>query len=108
MRFVLLSRHSHGSDVPPEKTAEHLKELGEWMALLRPSVAIPTRGGKSVTAGGVTEYAGDLGGLLIYEANSLEEAIALARKSPGLKYGFTHEVLPEIALEVAAGKRVGK
>ncbi len=41
-----------------------------------------------------------------YEADSLEHALALARKSPGLKYGFAHEVFPEISLQAAADESV--
>jgi len=102
MKFILLSRHTAGSSVPKNEAAQNLKEMGAWISLLKASVAMPIRGGKSVSAKSVTDYVGDLGGLLIFEADNLEQAIALAKKSPGLKYGFTHEVFPEVSLEDAA------
>lgn len=102
MKFILLSRHSGGSSVPESEAAQNLKDMGEWISLLGATVAMPIRGGKTVTARDVTDYAGDLGGLLIFEAGNLDEAVALAKKSPGLKYGFTHDVFPEISLADAA------
>ncbi len=105
MRFILLSRHTGGSEIPETEVAQNLKDMSEWVSLLKASVVMPIRGGKTVTTEKVEEYVGDLGGLLIFEADSLDQAVALARKSPGLKYGFTHEVFPEISLEEAAGRK---
>lgn len=102
MKFILLSRHTDGSSIPEHEAAQNLKDLGEWVALLKATVAMPIRGGKSITARTVNDYVGDLGGLLIFEADNLDQAVALAKKSPGLKYGFTHEVFPEVSLEEAA------
>jgi hypothetical protein len=102
MKFVLLSRHTDGSAVPESESAQNLKDMGEWISLLNATVAMPIRGGKTVSAKNVKDYLGDLGGLLIFEADSLDQAVALAKKSPGLRYGFTHEVFPEISLDQAA------
>lgn len=102
MKFILLSRHVGGSSIPENDVDRHMKELGEWLGLLKGAVGMPTRGGKVVTRDGVTDYSGDLGGVILYEADDLEQAVALAKKSPGLKYGFAHEVFPEISLEEAA------
>lgn len=104
MRFVLISRHTNGADIPEGERAENLREMGEWLALLKPAMAMPTRGGKVATAASVEDYAGDIGGVIVFEADSLEDAVALARKSPGLKFGFTHEVLPVISMEQAAAQ----
>jgi hypothetical protein len=105
VRFILLSRHTGNSQIPENEVAQNLKDMSEWVSLLRATVAMPIRGGKTVTAKKVEDYVGDLGGLLIFEADSLDQAVALAKKSPGLKYGFTHEVFPEISLEEAAGRK---
>ena len=103
MKFILISRHTDGADIPEDERERNLKDMGEWIALLKPEVAMPVRGGASVTASKTESYKGDIGGVLIYEAADMEQALALARRSPGLKYGFTHEVFPEISLEQAAG-----
>lgn len=108
MRFVLISRHPDGADVPESEREQNLKELGEWVSLLKASMVMPTRGGKVASAGKVEDYRGDIGGVIVFEAGSMEEAMALARKSPGLKYGFTHEVLPEISLEQASRQKTQK
>ncbi len=106
MRFVLISRHTNGADIPETERAQNLKDMGEWVALLEPAMAMPTRGGKVATAARVEEYKGDIGGVIVFEADSLEHAVALAKKSPGLKFGFTHEVLPVISMEQAAGQEM--
>lgn len=105
MKFVLLSHHAGGSSVPESETAQNLEAMGKWISLLKALVTIPIRGGKTVSAGHVEEYVGDVGGLLIFEADTIEQAVALARQSPGLKYGFTHDVFPEISLDEAAKKK---
>jgi len=102
VKFILLSRHTAGSEVPASEAEQNLKDMGAWVTLLKATVAMPIRGGKVVTAKTVDDYAGDLGGLLIFEADSLAQAVALAKKSPGLTHGFTHEVFPEISLQEAA------
>jgi hypothetical protein len=104
MRFVLISRHTGGSDIPKNEGDQNLKDMGAWLALLKANVAMPIRGGKSITSRKVEEYAGDVGGVIIYEAEDLEQAVALAKRSPGLKYGFTHEVFPEVQMGIPANK----
>ena len=106
MRFILISRHTNGAEVPVTQSEQNLKDMGNWLALLKASMAMPIRGGRSVTARKIDEYRGDIGGVIVFEAESLDQAVALAQKSPGLKFGFTHEVLPEISMERAAEKRV--
>lgn len=102
MKFILLSRHVGGSSVPDNEADQNLKDMGEWVSLLKASVAMPIRGGKPISAKGVGDYTGEVGGLLIFEARDLDHAVALAKKSPGLRYGFTHDVFPEVSLEEAA------
>jgi len=106
MKFILISRHTNGAEIPANAREQNLKDMGEWVALLKPSAAMATRGGRSVTSAKVEDYKGDIGGIIVFEAENLEQAIALAKRSPGLKFGFTHEVLPEISMEQAAQERV--
>lgn len=108
MKFALISRHTNGAAIPEHLRAQNLKEMGEWLGLLKPGMAMPIRGGKSITAGRTDEYSGDIGGIIFFEADSLDQAVALAQKSPGLKFGFTHEVLPEVSMEQAAKEEVRK
>ena len=102
MKFVLLSRHTGGSAVPATEAAQNLEDLGAWVTLLGATEVLAIRGGKTVSASSVVDYVGDLGGVLIFEADDLDHAVALAMRSPGLKYGFTHEVFPEVSVEDAA------
>ncbi len=106
MKFVLISRHTDGAAIPENAREQNLKDMAEWITLMKAEVAVPIRGGKSVTAKKVDEYRGDIGGLIIFEADGLDQAVALARRSPGLKFGFTHEVLPEVSMERASKEEV--
>ena len=102
MKFILISRHTGGSEIPENDKVQNLKDMMEWMTLLKAEIAMPIRGGKSVTEKQVENYSGDVGGIIIFEAENLDQAVDLAQKSPGLKYGFTHEVFPEISMTAAA------
>ena len=106
MKFLLISRHTNGAEIPENAREQNLQEMGEWIALLKPTLAMPIRGGTSVTTNSVEQYSGDIGGAIVYEADSLDHAVALAKRSPGLKHGFTHEVFPEISLSQAANEKV--
>jgi hypothetical protein len=106
MRYLLISRHTNGAEIPESERDQNLQEMGEWIALLRPTLAMPIRGGRIVSADSIEQYRGDIGGAIVYEADSLDHALALAKQSPGLKHGFTHEVFPEISLSQAAHENV--
>jgi hypothetical protein len=108
MKFILISRHTNGADIPENEREQNLQAMGEWIGLLKPTLAMAIRGGSTVTASKVERYTGDIGGAIVYEADNLEHAVALAKKSPGLKHGFTHEVFPEISLSQAAQTRTSK
>ena len=104
MKFVLLSRHTDNREIPENEKEQNLKDMMEWLAQLKVEIAIPIRGGKSITSNKVAEYGGDVGGVIIFEAENIDMAVMLTQKSPGLKYGFTHEVFPEISMVEAANK----
>lgn len=103
MKFVLISRHTGGREPTPEEGAQLMQDLGAWLGALSNPTAIAIRGGKSVTAGGVADYVGDVGGVILFDAADLAEATRQAQKSPGLKFGWTHEIFPEITMKSAAG-----
>ena len=102
MKFVLISRHTGGKQPPANEADQLMQDLGNWLSTLGNPVAIPIRGGKSVTAGKIEDYVGEVGGVIIFEAENLDQASKQAQKSPGLKYGWTHDVFPEISMETAA------
>ena len=106
MKFILISRHTNGAEIPESEREQNMREMGEWISLLKPTLAMPIRGGAVVTAKSVQQYSGDVGGAIVYEADSLDHAVELAKRSPGLKHGFTHEVFPEISLSQAAHEKV--
>ncbi len=102
MKFVLISRHTGGKQPPAQDAEKLMSDMGAWLGTLRNQVAIPVRGGTSVTARAIEAYAGEVGGVIMFEADNLDQASRQAQKSPGLKYGWTHDVFPEISLEDAA------
>ena len=75
MKFLLISRHTNGAEIPEHEREQNLKDMGEWIALLKPTVAMPIRGGTTVTANGVEPHSGDIGGAIVYEADSLHDAV---------------------------------
>ena len=104
MKFVLISRHPGGLEPSPHEGEKLMKDLGSWLVSLRNPIAVPIRGGKSVTANKIEDYVGDVGGVIMFEADSLADATRQAQGSPGLKFGWTHEVFPEISMESAANQ----
>ncbi|HEV2333463.1 MAG TPA: hypothetical protein VGV16_09905 [Gammaproteobacteria bacterium] len=102
MKFILISRHTGGREVPENEGGQLLEDLGSWLSLMKNPTALPIRGGKSVTSRKIEEYVGDVGGVIIFEADNIDQAVHLAQKSPGLKYGWTHDVFPEISVESAS------
>ena len=98
MKFALISNHEGGREVPQDEKEAHLKAFGEWLTLINPTVALPLHGGVAITSESVKPYTGGISGVLIFEAASLDEAVEKVKKSPGLKYGWTHEVLEEMPM----------
>ena len=62
MKFILISRRANGAEIPESQKDQNLQEMRDWIALLKPTVAMPIRGGSSVTADKVAQYCGDVGG----------------------------------------------
>jgi len=74
-------------------------------ALERTGVTISGRNGRSVTDGPFAESKEAIGGYLVLDVETIEEAIAIAQSSPGLAYGGSIEVRPiaeECPLDVRA------
>lgn len=102
MKTILMSRHT-GSKVPTKEEGEQLmKEPGTWLASLRNPIASPIGGGKTVTSNMIFYYVGDIGGVIVFDADNLDEATAPAQKSHGLEFGWTQAVFPEVAMEEAS------
>ena len=55
MKFLLISRHTNGAEIPENEREQNLQEMGEWIALLKPTLAMPIRGGTIVTANSVEQ-----------------------------------------------------
>ena len=98
MKFLLISNHTGGMEVLENDKELHLKAFGEWLQMINPIAALPVHGGVTITSKTVEEYKGGVAGALLFEASSLEEAIEKTQKSPGLKYGWTHDVLKEMPM----------
>jgi hypothetical protein len=63
--------------------------------MLHEEYGIRTAGGKHLTADGDSDYDGDVRGASMVEFESLEAAVAMARKAPNLGFGGSVEVLGE-------------
>jgi Uncharacterized protein conserved in bacteria len=74
-------------------------------ALERRGALVSGRNGKFVTDGPFAESKEAIGGYLLVDVETLDEAIAIAQSSPGLAYGGSIEVRP-IAAECPLDVRV--
>ncbi len=74
-------------------------------ALERTGVTISGKNGRSVVDGPFAESKEAIGGYLVLDVETIEEAIAIAQSSPGLAFGGSIEVRPlaeECPLDVRA------
>ncbi|WP_020620553.1 YciI family protein [Paenibacillus daejeonensis] len=94
MKFMLTYR---GGVVPDDQLDQNVPELWRWLDNLRENgyekVRFAGSGRKTITQESVGEYAGDLFGISIIEADSLEEVISLTSDWPELQYGGKIEIL---------------
>ena len=74
-------------------------------ALLREGVVVSGKGGREVTDGPFAEAKEAIGGYLYLDVATLEEAVEIAKSSPGLDYGISMEVRPVLE-ECPVFKRV--
>ncbi|HEU5380276.1 MAG TPA: YciI family protein [Ktedonobacteraceae bacterium] len=93
MKFVFIYR---AGMVPKDKMETHGKDWYNWLPDINEQAGVRVaHGGKVVSSSGVTDYKDSLGGVSIIEAESLEKAIKIAGKCPGLQYGGDVIVLAE-------------
>ena len=76
----------------PEEGKKHMAEWGAWMKSLGKSIVdpgVPLKATRTVTSKGVTDggRSNRLTGYSVVEANSIEDAIAMARTCPHLHFG---------------------
>ncbi|KQP01890.1 YciI family protein [Leifsonia sp. Leaf264] len=83
--------------VPADRVAENREAWGAWNAAVQEDYGIRTSGGKFVTSSGVHDSDGIARGASMVEFESLEAAVAMAKKSPNLAFGGSVEVLEEWA-----------
>lgn len=99
MKFALLYR---GGDAPEDKMQEYYEKWAKWTKMIQnegiETFGIRVQGGKRLTAHGVKDYTsagGDVLGISVIEAESMEKAIEIAKGCPSLSYGGTVEILDE-------------
>src|SRR5262245_20766272 len=73
-------------------------------ALERTAVTVSGKSGRFVTDGPFAESKEAVGGYLVLDVETIEEAIAIAQSSPGLAYGGSIEVRP-LAAECPLDRR---
>lgn len=94
MTFLFVYR---GGNVPDEQLDENVAELWSWLDHLKEEghekVRFAGSGRKIISQQSVDDYSGDLFGISVIEADSLEKAIALTSNWPELKHGGRIEIL---------------
>ena len=74
-------------------------------ALLKEGVIVSKKGAREITDGPFAEAKEAIGGYLYLDVATLEEAVEIAKSSPGLDYGISMEVRP-VLNECPVFKRV--
>lgn len=93
-QFILI--YQAGPDpIPADKMQESRQAWRQWSINLQEKYGIHTAGGKIVSADGVSDYAGNFRGASMVDAESLEDAVEIAKKGPNLPYGGSIVVLEE-------------
>lgn len=100
MKFLVI--YNQGN-VPSDKKEENVAQLWEWIDGLKASGAEGSRfivndihEGMSVSKDGVGSYSGKTFGISVIEAASMEDALAVTKDWPELKYGGRLDILPEL------------
>ena len=81
--------------VPEDRVAANRAAWHAWNTALAEDYGIRTSGGKLVRAEGVTDADGIVRGASMVEFDSMDAAVAVARRSPNLAFGGSVEVLQE-------------
>lgn len=71
---------------------ENEGKFGGGQPLMERAVVVSGENGRSVTDGPFPEAKEAIGGYIILNVNSMEEAVEIARSNPMMKYGLTTEV----------------
>jgi len=87
-----------GGSIPESKRAGWEKDWNNWASKLK-GTGIRVMGGKVLSSNGILDYHGDLRGISIVEAESLDDAVEKAKGCPSLPYGTRVEVLQEWSTE---------
>jgi len=86
----------HGGQVPEDRMEQNMDELWRWLDELRDhgyeSVRFAGNGRKTVTASEIGDYEGDVFGISVIEAESLEKAVSLTANWPEWPYGGKIEI----------------
>jgi hypothetical protein len=93
--FIFIYR-AGPNPVPDDRIAENRAAWREWNAALDEDYGIRTSGGKVVTAAGVSDSDGVIRGASMVEFETMDDAVAVAMKSPNLAFGGSVEVLQEL------------
>ena len=116
--YILLFRgQDWDTNLTPDETRQMLARLTTWMESVQRTAKVKTgqplertgnivsgKNGRSVTDGPFTESKEAIGGYLLIEATSIDDAIAIAQSYPPLEYGISIEIRPTV-LECPINKR---
>ncbi|RJX37926.1 hypothetical protein D3P09_17735 [Paenibacillus pinisoli] len=97
LRFMLVYR---GGVVPDDQLDQNINELWGWLDNLKENgyekVRFAGSGRKIVSRDSIKDYSGDIFGVSIIEAGSLEEVVSLTSDWPELQYGGKIEIVEAI------------
>lgn len=105
MPKFLLIYHGKPDIQSPEDGAKHMQAWKAWSAGMGDAVVdpgLPVGASKTITADGVEDHGGanPASGMTVLQANSMDEAIALAKDCPHLSGTGTIEIAEALDLEM--------
>lgn len=105
MPKFMLAYHGAPQFKSPEDGANHMKNWQAWMAGLGDAVVdpgMPVGASKTVSADGVTDDGGSnpLSGITIVQADTIEDALEMAKACPHVSAGGTIEVAQALEMKM--------
>jgi len=100
MRYLFVYR---GGTVPDDQAEQNISDLWNWLDGLKArgheKVRFAGFGRKTVSRQAVRDYEGDIFGVSVVEAESLDEAVSLTSDWPELQYGGQLDIFEALAAE---------
>ncbi|MEO6110034.1 MAG: YciI family protein [Candidatus Saccharimonadales bacterium] len=95
MRSYIFIYRSGPDPIPSDRVQENRQAWRIWSTNLHEQYGLKGSTGKVVSSDGIADYSGNFRGASMVEAESLDAAVEIAKKSPNIPYGGSVDVIEE-------------